>query len=163
MAPGVHDPEQTTLKVFNTLLSGGMSSRLFQTLREQMGLAYEVSTFYASRFDRSPWGVYLGLPEDKLSVASRTLEEILDQLAEKGPTQEEMIQAKHMIRGGFLMELQTSRRQAWYAAWWEFIGRGADYGSRFLSEVEAVTPGAVHHLARRLLSQPRVSVTVVPK
>ena len=68
-----------------------------------------------------------------------------------------------MIRGAFLMDRQSRRRQAWYTAWWEFLGRGPDYGTEFLKAIDAVTPKQVHALARKMMDQPRVTVTVVPK
>ncbi|MFA5976235.1 MAG: pitrilysin family protein [Elusimicrobiota bacterium] len=162
LAPAADDEGFITLKVLNTLLGGGMSSRLFLRLREELGLAYEVASFFPTRLHPSQWVLYMGLPEEKLVLAEKKMEELLRQLAASGPTLQEVAQAKQMIAGAYLMEHQTRRRQGWYAAWWEFLGKGADYGSQFLEEVEAVTPGDIHTLARRLLSQPRVTVTVVP-
>jgi zinc protease len=78
----------------NTLLGGGMSSRLFLTLREELGLAYEVSSFFPTRQQTSHWVIYLGLSAEKLALAERKLLEILDDLAEKGPLPAEVAQAK---------------------------------------------------------------------
>jgi predicted Zn-dependent peptidase len=140
-----------------------MSSRLFVTLREKLGLAYEVSSFYPTRLDRSQWVIYLGLPKEKLETASRKLDDLLDRMAGTGPNVGEVRQAKAMIRGSFLMDRQSRRRQAWYAAWWEFLGKSAGYGDEFLAAVDRVTPKELGDLLRRILAQPRVTVTVVPK
>ena len=141
-----------------------MSSRLFAKLREEFGLAYEVSSFYPTRLDVSQWVIYLGLPKEKLDTASRQLEKLLEQMVDRGPTSEEVRQAKAMIRGAFLMDRQSRRRQAWYAAWWEFLGRGLDYGDEFLRTVDAVTPKQLHALvSARCFKQPRVTVAVIPK
>jgi predicted Zn-dependent peptidase len=162
-APGAKHADQVPLKVLNTLLGGGMSSRLFLTLREDLGLAYEVSSFYPTRLDRSQWVVYLGLPQEKLKLASQKLLEVLEKLADRGPSPAELLQANAMIRGAFLMDRQSHRRQAWYRAWWEFLQRGPDYGEEFLKAVDAVTAKTVQNLMRKILAQPRVTVTVVPK
>jgi zinc protease len=162
-APGAHHQEQIPLKVLNTLLGGGMSSRLFITLREELGLAYEVSSFYPTRLDTSQWVVYLGLPQEKLKVASYKLQELLEKFALRGPAPDELQQAKAMIRGAFLMDRQSRRRQAWYRAWWEFLHRGPDYGDEFLAAVDAVTAKSVQFLMRGILTKPKVTVTVVPK
>lgn len=162
-APCAKDPDQIPLKVLNTLLGGGMSSRLFVTLREKLGLAYEVSSFYPTRLDRSQWVIYLGLPREKLETASRQLDQLLERLADLGPNAKEVTQAKAMIRGSFLMDRQSRRRQAWYAAWWEFLGKGAGYGDEFLAAVDRVTPRELGELLRRMLAQPSVTVRVIPK
>jgi len=133
------------------------------TLRENLGLAYEVSSFYPTRLDTSAWVIYLGLPAEKLKVASRELDRLLEKAARRGPQKSELDQAKAMIRGAFLMDRQSRRRQAWYAAWWEFLGRGPHYDDDFLAAVDAVTAKTVHDLLRRILAQPRVTVKVVPK
>src|SRR5438046_3658231 len=115
-APEARHEDQIPLKVLNTLLGGGMSSRLFLILREELGLAYEVSSFYPTRLDTSQWVVYLGLPQEKLKVASQKLRELLERFAHRGPATAELLQAKAMIRGAFLMDRQSRRRQAWYRA-----------------------------------------------
>ena len=162
-APCATDPDHIPLKVLNTVVGGGMSSRLFSVLREEAGLAYEVSSFYPTRLETSQWVIYLGLPKEKLSIASRRLGELLKQLADRGPAADEVRQAKAMVRGAFLMDRQSHRRQAWYQAWWEFLGRGANYDEKFLEAVDAVTPKQLHGLLTSLLQQPRVTVRVIPK
>ena len=163
LAPSAADLDQVPMKVLNALFGVGMSSRLFVTLREKLGLAYEVSSFYPTRLDKSQWVIYLGLPKDQLSTAARALDNLLEQMAEHGPTDREVLQAKALIRGGFLMDRQSRRRQVWYRAWWEFLGRRDGYGEEFLERIDAVTPANLKCLMRRLLDQPRVTVTVVPK
>lgn len=162
-APSAHHEDQMILKVLNTVLGGGMSSLLFVKLREELGLAYEVSSFYPTRFDLSQWVIYLGLPAERLAVASKRLEQLLEDLARKGPHDREMQQAKAMIRGAFLMDRQSRRRQGWYNGWWEFTGRGLDYGKQFLRGVDAVSATQVRDLLRTFLEKPRVTVKVVPQ
>jgi predicted Zn-dependent peptidase len=161
-APSVHDPEYLTLKVLNTFFGSGMSSRLFFKLREEMGLAYEVSSFSPAHVQASQWVSYIGTPPEKLSIAKKALERLLDQLARRGPARSEVEQAVSMLHGGYLMESQTRRKQAWYAAWWRFLGRSPDYGQTYISQIKKITPQAVHTLARRLLAQPRVTIEVRP-
>jgi len=161
--PSALHPDQISLKVLNALLGGGMSSMLFITLRERLGLAYEVSSFYPTRLDTSQWVIYLGLPAEKLKTAGVKLNDLLEKLAKHGPSATELKQAKMMIRGAFLMDRQSRRRQAWYAAWWEFLGRGPGYGEEFLKAIDAVSVKTVHALLKKILKQPRVTVTVVPK
>lgn len=161
-APSVISPAFMTLKVLNTLLGGGMSSRLFVELREEKGLAYEVSSFYPTHLTSSQWVIYLGLPPSKLGIARRTLDNIFENLERHGPTPKEVHTAIQMLKGAYLMDHQTRRRQAWYAAWWEFLGKPPQQEDQFCRDVEAVTVGNVRDLARKLLAQPRVVVEVLP-
>jgi predicted Zn-dependent peptidase len=162
-APHVLDPDYPILKVLNTIVGGGMSSRLFLRLREELGLAYEVSSFFSTRLAPSQWVIYLGTPPEKLRLARRELEKVLQTLREKGPTDMEVRQAKAMVEGAYLMDTQTRRRQAWYAAWWTFLGKSPEYDRQYLRVLQRVTAREVRDLARRLLARPRVTVEVTPK
>jgi zinc protease len=162
LAPAVDHPDAIVLKMLNTVLGGGMSSRLFVQLREELGLAYEVSSFFPTRLGPSHWACYLGCSPEKLSAAGRRLDELLEELAQKGPTESEVAQAKAMIKGSFAMDHQTRRRRAWYRAWWEFLGRDLDYDRVFLKRLEAVPLSDVRRVAKELLSQPRLTVEVAP-
>lgn len=162
-APAAFDPGYMGLKLLNTLFGGGMSSRLFVQLREKLGLAYEVSSFFPTHLRPSQWVIYLGLPGERLPLAKRKLEELLAELAEKGPTESELVQARRMMKGAFVMERQTRRRQGWHAAWWEFLGRAPDYEGAYLKRLDAVTRKELRELAKRLLSRPRVTVEIAAK
>jgi zinc protease len=163
IAPTVVDPDYPVLKVLNTLLGGGMGSRLFLRLREELGLAYEVSSFFPTHIGPSQWIVYLGLPPEKVAHAKMELDKILKQLQRKAPSREEVRQAIAMIEGSYLMEHQPRRRQAWYAAWWELLGKPQSYDREFLKSIAAVTPARTHALMRRLWAQQRVTVEVTPR
>jgi len=105
----------------------------------------------------------MGLPPDKLDVARKKMNDLLAELVEREVSKNEVDQARKMIRGSFLMENQTRRRQAWYAAWGEFLGQGPDFARAFLTQIDAVTPGEIRAVAKGLLGQPRVTVEVTPR
>ena len=162
-APALNQGVLLPLKLWNMILGGGMSSRLFVQLREERGLAYDVSSFYPARLEAGSWAVYMGLPAERLPEAERALQALLEELAEKGPSAAELQQAKQLMQGSYVMDHQTQRRKAWYAAWWEFLHRPTDYGKEYLRRIEAVTLQDVRAAGRRLLAQPRLTVKVIPK
>jgi predicted Zn-dependent peptidase len=162
-APSASEPDFLALKVLNTALGGGMSSRLFLRLREQEGLAYEVSSFFPTRLQTSQWVVYLGCSPDKLELAHKRLVSLLAEVADRGLSASELRQAKEMMKGSFALDFQTRRRQAWYAAWWAFLGRRSGYEREFKEAVEAISSKNIRAVAERLLSQPRVTVRVAPR
>jgi zinc protease len=162
-APTALDTDYVPLKVLNTIVGGGMSSRLFMRLREELGLAYEVSSFYPTHMQTSQWIVYLGLPPEKRAVGLRELRKAMQALVRRPPSRVEVQQAVAMMKGSYLMEHQTRRRQAWYAAWWKFIGQSPDHDRVFIETLDRVTPAQLHRLARKLLDQPWITVEVTPR
>jgi zinc protease len=161
-APALTSGGILPLKLWNMILGGGMSSRLFVQLREERGLAYEVSSFYPARLDSSAWAVYMGLPVERLPEAEKALHALLEDIVLKGPTAAELEQAKQLTLGTYVMDHQTRRRQAWYAAWWEFLGRPTGYDHRYLQRITAVSMRDVRAAGRALLEQPRLTVKVIP-
>src|SRR5262249_29962210 len=93
------DPERHALRVGETLLGGGMSSRLFQRIREDAGLAYFVSTSLDFLRDGGAVGIDLGVSPDKTREALRLLREELDRLLQDGPGADEVEAAKMYIKG----------------------------------------------------------------
>lgn len=162
-APALKEAQGLPLKVWNMILGGGMSSRLFVQLREERGLAYEVSSFYASRLEGSSWAAYLGLPPERLVEAETALAQVLETMAKRGPTEREVQQAKRMMEGSYVMDHQTRRRQAWYAAWWEFLGRAPEYDHRHIERIRAVSLSDVRQAGTALLEQARLQIKVIPQ
>jgi len=162
LAPSMRETQTLPLKLFNIILGGGMSSRLFMDLREKMGLAYEISSFYPARRDPSVWSVYMGLPPERMAVAEEALTKLLTQIAQDGVTATEIAQAKRMMIGSFVMDHQTRRRQAWYAGWWEFVGRTQDFGAGQAERIRTIQDEEVNAAARTILAKPRLTVKVMP-
>ena len=141
------------LSVLGNALGGGMSSRLFQRIREELGLAYSVYTYSSSYQGLGSFCVYAGTTPDNAPTVLSELQSQLDLLLRDGLTDKEFKSAKAQLRGGFLLGLESSggRMQA--------LGRGhllmghVRTPEETLSRIEAVTPDAVMELARRLLGQ----------
>jgi predicted Zn-dependent peptidase len=95
------------LQVVSTILGGGLSSRLFQRVREQLGLAYNIFSYHSSYRDAGLFGVYAGLsPENVGTVLDIILEELND-IRRGGVTEEELTRSKEQLKGNFLMSLES--------------------------------------------------------
>ncbi|MBO8128827.1 MAG: insulinase family protein [Peptococcaceae bacterium] len=94
------------MQVLNTVLGGGLSSRLFQKIREQYGLVYNVFSYHSSYHDTGIFGIYAGLsPRNAEEVLNLTLAEVKT-ICDQGIPEEELSRAKNQIKGNFLLSLE---------------------------------------------------------
>ena len=104
---GYHDPDYYGLLVLSTLLGGGMSSRLFQEVREERGLAYAIYSFVSAYQDGGLFGVYAGTSEGDVS---ELLSVVVDEFAKlpSGITTEELERARAQLKASVLMSRENS-------------------------------------------------------
>ena len=108
--PGVsrHDPRRTALSVLNTALGGGPSSRLFQQVREQRGLAYSVYSSSVSYADAGALSVYAGCAPERLDEVVSVINSVLREVASGGLTPAEVARAQGNLRGGLVLGLEDT-------------------------------------------------------
>ena len=114
---GVHDPDYYAHSVLSTLLGGGMSSRLFQEVREKRGLAYSVHTFSGAYEDNGLFGIYAGTDPEKIGELVPVMCDELCKVADD-VTDEEVRRARAQLKAGMLMALESTHvalRAAWSA------------------------------------------------
>jgi predicted Zn-dependent peptidase len=157
-----HDERRFTLGVLNAALGGGMSSRLFQEIREKRGLAYQVYSSVASYSDTGHLSVYAGVQPDRLGEVAGVVRDVLRQVAREGLTDAEVQRGKGQLRGGLVLGLEdTSSRMS-------RIGKGElAYGDYLtvgetLAKIDAVTGEDIALLAKDLLSRPVAAAVVGP-
>ena len=156
-AAAAQDEDFAALKVLQTYLCSGLSSRLFTELREKRGLAYEVSGFYPTRRDPSHFVVYLGTAAENTALAQALLQAEMDRLCAHPLSEAELSVAKQKLLGQYALGRQTNHQIAQTFGWYEFLGLGVDYTARFPQLIRAVTPEHAHRAASRFFAQPFVS------
>lgn len=151
--PGRHWEHRWALSVLNTALGGGLSSRLFQQIRETRGLAYSVYSTVDTFSDSGALSIYAAcLPERFAEVVQVTVD-VLEDVARDGITETEYRIAKGSLRGGLVLGLEDSGSRM------NRIGRSElNYGAHrtiadTLSRIEAVTLDEVNSVARKLLTR----------
>ncbi len=102
------DDRRFAMSVYNTILGSGMSSRLFQEVREKRGLAYSVSSFAGTYSDAGLFGIYAGCAPASVDTVVDVVFEQLEVIANDGVTDEELRRAKGQIRGGSALALEDS-------------------------------------------------------
>lgn len=148
------------LQVFSTILGGGMSSRLFQEVRENRGLAYSVYSFTSSHQDTGILGIYAGTGPDMAEEMMPVIRGEIEGLA-KGPTQQEFDIAAAQLKSGLVMALEaTSSRM-------EQLGRQMLVFDRILpieemiEKVDGVSLQGVAAVGSRILAEPAPSLAIV--
>ena len=107
--PGLsyRDDQRYALLLLNSILGGGCSSRLFQELREKRGLCYTVYSYVADHADTGLLGIYTATGSEQEAQALDAVRNIVSDLAEHGPTQEELDRAREQAQAGLLMGLES--------------------------------------------------------
>ena len=95
------------LSILSNIMGGSMSSRLFQKIREEKGLAYSVYSYATSYVTNGIFAVYAGVNPRQLSEASRFMIEQINLLREKGVTEEELNTAKEQLKGNYILNLES--------------------------------------------------------
>jgi predicted Zn-dependent peptidase len=145
------DPSLFSLQVFNNALGGGMSSRLFQEVRENRGLCYSIYSFHVSYQDTGMFALYSGTAE---ADAPELMRVVVDQIAQAAEnlTEVEVARAKAQMKAGLLMALESSRTRAEQLARQMFAyGRPIPL-SELVGKIEAVTVESARAAGRALIS-----------
>lgn len=158
LATAVNSPEHVALRLLNTYLGNGLSSRLFVELREKRGLAYEVSAFYPTRLDASQFVVYMGTAPDNAAIAVEGLQQEVDRLSQTLLTDGEMEAAKNKLLGQYALGKQTNGQIAQIFGLYEVLGLGVEFDETFQQQVREVTAEQARAIAQRYFMQPYVSL-----
>ena len=145
------DDDYFTLSVLSNLLGGGMSSRLFQEIREKRGLVYSIYSFTASYADGGLFGVYAGTGEKQVE---ELLPVMCEEIAKVGASigEDELARVKAQLKAGILMALEsTSARFERIGSHMLVYGRVLDV-AEVVDAIEAVDAKAIDRMAARLMA-----------
>jgi len=149
------------LHLLNTILGGGASSRLFQEIREERGLAYSIYSCHSSFRRTGSFAIYTGTSHDASQQVLELILKSLRETSERGVTPAELEEAKEQLKGQIMLSLEST------AGRMSRLGRGELTTGRVLtpdeiiSRIDSVTPEQVHHLAQRLFQQEPLVLSAV--
>ncbi len=158
LSPGVHHPDYCALKLLNTYLGNGLSSRLFVELREKRGLAYEVSALYPTRLDQAPFIVYLGTAPENTMIAVEGLKAEVERLCQVQLTEDELQSSQNKLLGQYALGKQTNAQIAQILGWYETLGLGVEFDLKFTEKVSAVTAIEAQQIACKYFIEPYISL-----
>lgn len=154
------DPDRYALYLLNNILGGGMSSRLFQEVREKRGLAYSVYSYISLMEDSGSLVVYAGTGRESFSEVTRL---ILKEFASlrKGVGRRELIDAKEQIKGGMLLGLETSDSRMMKIARDEISFGKVQSIKSLVKGIDSVRGADIKRLAKKLLLNSKVTMVAV--
>ena len=159
-APGVShaDPRRDALALVSTVLGGGMSSRLFQTVREELGLAYTVQTTQSVHADAGTHGVYFASAAKTARKAADAVRREYARLHTEGLPDAELDAAKRQLRGQVLMGADSVTNAMYRAAETALFDEPYRSLDEVVARVDAVTPDEVRALCADLYDPDRQTV-----
>ena len=146
------DPDRHTLYILNTILGGSMSSRLFQEIRENHGLAYSVYSFSTSFYDTGMFGVYMGVVRESLNEALCILKNELNNMKDTMVDATELCNAKEQMKGNMLLAMESTDSRMTRLARCEIYYDRYIPVEELIQNIDGVTSGDIQNLALSLFS-----------
>ncbi len=138
-----------TLKVINTLLGSGMSSRLFRNLREQDGLAYQLGSSYSPLMLGGIFTTYIGTNPDSLEYSREKILKEINRLKMEFVSDSELQDAKDRLKGSFVIALETNSEKASNIGMFEAYGLGYDFLNEYTKMIDEVSASDIISVANK--------------
>ncbi len=152
--------DRYALEILDTVLSG-QSGRLFTSLRDKQSLAYSLSSFSHFGLDTGSFGIYIGTSPGKKDLAIKAVWKELFKARQEPIAEEELVKARNLLVGQYELGLQTHGAQAMDMGLNETYNLGLDFGSRYITALESVTPEQILEAAVKYIQPDHyVMVTV---
>lgn len=159
-APAVShsDPRRYAMSLVSMLLGGGMSSRLFQRVREELGLAYSVYTYQSFHADAGVHGVYVGTAPATATAAADAIRAELRLLSEQGIPDDELAAGKSQLKGQITLSLESVSSRMYRAAAVELYNEPYKALDELLGEIDRIDGDSVATICREFFAPEKHTV-----
>jgi predicted Zn-dependent peptidase len=147
----VGDPRRYALLLASTVLGGGMSSRLFQRVREELGLAYAVYTYQSFQRHTGLHGVYVGTAPETAAAATQAITDELARIAAEGLDEEELESGKGQLKGQLTLSMESVTNRMYRAASTELYDEPYRSLDEILALIDAITDEDVRAVSAEYL------------
>lgn len=154
-------PQKYTLQLLSSILGGGMSSRLFQEVRERQGLCYSVYSYGAGHAETGLFAIYTALGRDTEGQALDTICRVVREFAEHGPRPEELDRAREQSKANVLMGLESTQSRMSHMGRSELLNGQVPDPDGIIAGYDAVTREDVRQLAEEIFDFSQVSLSAV--
>ncbi len=158
---GYNNKDRAISNLITNMLGEGSSSRLFQSLRERNGIAYQINSFMNSFYDISSFGVYFSTNESSFKKAKKIVDFEFEKFREKGVAEKELQSAKEYIKGHVQMSLESTSNRMMR------MGNSLLYFNKIkseeesMAEIDAVTKNDILNYAQTLLNPENLSSVLI--
>ena len=156
------DDRRFALSVLASAIGGGMSSRLFQEIREKRGLAYTTYAYPQQFAGTGTLGFYAGSKPEKVEEVLKIMREVAENVAEHGLTDEEILRAKGAVAGSLILSQEDSGSRMIRIGKSELVNGEIMSFDEIIKQVKAVTSDQILELARDLFNNPATLAVVGP-
>jgi predicted Zn-dependent peptidase len=152
-------PQRFTLDLLNTVLGGGMSSRLFMEIRENRGLAYDIHSYTEHFLNSGSFGIYAGVDPEKVETAVAAILEEVSKV-KQGITASELTRAKELSKGRLYLRFEDSQNVALWYGGQEILTRQILDIDDVISIVDAITIDELQEVAEEILTDSGLNLAV---
>ena len=160
-SPAIADEDRYTGYVLNTLLGGGMSSRLFQRIREEQGLCYSIFSDMNPYRDTGMLGVYAGTSKESATKVVRSVVDEFKRLQDEHVPEDELRRSKDQLKGGLMLSLESTMSRMSNLARHEMYFDHFYTMDETMDSIEAVSSDDLFRLSQKLFVPDKIAVTVL--
>ncbi len=159
----LHHEDIFSLVVFNNVLGGSMSSRLFQEVREQRGLAYSVFSYHSSHIDSGLLTIYGGTGKNYLTELKDTIEETVQQLVRNGLSDKELTNSKEQLKGNILLSLESTNSRMSRNGKNELLLRRHRSLDELIEQIDGVNHTTIDRIVKDVFTNEPASALISPE
>ncbi len=157
------DDRRYAYRLLSSMIGDGMSSRLFQTVREQNGLCYSIYSYTASHAETGMFSVYVGLNKEQEQRAAALVREVLEDFCAHGPTVEELDRCREQMKAALMMGLESTAARMNHLGKHELALSRVPDPDELVAEYDSVTAEQVQSIACEIFDYSRASISAVGK
>lgn len=155
------DDKRYAYQLMNAIIGGGMSSRLFQTVRERNGMCYSIYSFPSSHVDTGMFSIYVGLGQEDEAKAAKLICNVLRDFCAEGPTREELSRCREQLKSNLLMGLESTNARMHHLGRYELFTDHIISSDELVAAYDAVTADQVRALANEVFRFDQASICAV--
>lgn len=155
------DDKRYAYQLMNAIIGGGMSSRLFQTVRERNGMCYSIYSFPSSHVDTGMFSIYVGLGQEDEAKAAKLICNVLHDFCTEGPTREELSRCREQLKSNLLMGLESTNARMHHLGRYELFTDHVVSSDELVAAYDAVTADQVRALANEVFRFDQASICAV--
>jgi predicted Zn-dependent peptidase len=159
----IFDPRIYTMRLISAVLGAGMSSRLFNKMRDQLGICYYISASHSPSTDHGELSISAGVDNSRVEQGIKGILEEIERLKNAPISDEELKKVKDYLAGTMMLELETSDARAEYVGGQETIKKRIDSPDERIAAINKVTAADIQKLAGEILINANMNLALVGK